>query len=133
MKLSRASSYAASAVAYMAARKQDSPVASHIVAKELGIPELFLLKVLKSLVSARILGSLKGPNGGYRLVRPAKDVSLLEIVEAVDGPIRGEVPTVGADKSDGKFDKKLETVCKETAELVRERFGKVRVANLAGK
>ena len=133
MKLSRASSYAASAVAHMATRKQDGPVASHIVAKELGIPELFLLKVLKSLVSARILGSLKGPNGGYRLARPAKDISLLDIVEAVDGPIRGEVPPVGQDKSDGKLDKRLDAVCKETAELVRERFKKIKIANLAGK
>jgi DNA-binding IscR family transcriptional regulator len=39
-----------------------------------------------------VLVSVKGPNGGYRLSRPASTVSMLEIVEAVDGPIRGQSP-----------------------------------------
>ena len=69
MKLTRASSYALHAVAFMAAQKVNKPVASHLIAKARGIPERFLLKVLKPLVSARVLHSIKGPNGGYRLAR----------------------------------------------------------------
>src|SRR5260370_27929927 len=92
MKLTRASSYALHAVVYMAAQKQTKPVASHHIAKARGIPERFLLKVLKPLVSARVLHSVKGPNGGYRLARAASDVTMLEVVEAVDGPIRGLAP-----------------------------------------
>ena len=64
MKLTCASSYALHAVAYMAQQKTDRPVASHKIAQERGIPERFLLKVLKPLVSARVLTSIKGPNGG---------------------------------------------------------------------
>src|SRR5579884_3535069 len=92
MKLTRASSYALHAVVYMAAQGEDKPVASHHIAQARGIPERFLLKVLKPLVSARVLHSVKGPNGGYRLARPASKISMLEIVEAVDGPIRGQAP-----------------------------------------
>src|SRR5581483_8942418 len=92
MKLTRASSYALHAVAHMAATGEDRPVASHHIAKARGIPELFLLKILKPLVSARILRSVKGPNGGYRLARPAAKITMLEVVEAVDGPIRGTAP-----------------------------------------
>src|SRR5262245_20294226 len=92
MKLTRASSYALHAVAYMAQQQHDTPLASHKIAHERGIPERFLLKVLKPLVSARVLVSIKGPNGGYRLARPASDISMLEIVEAVDGQIRGMAP-----------------------------------------
>jgi Rrf2 family protein len=67
MRLTRASSYALHAVTYIAARKHDQTIPSHLIARADGIPERFLLKVLKPLVSARILLSLKGPNGGYRL------------------------------------------------------------------
>ena len=63
MKLTRASSYALHAVAYMAQQKSDRPVASHKIAQERGIPERFLLKVLKPLVSARVLTSIKGVTG----------------------------------------------------------------------
>src|SRR5947209_2275006 len=90
MRLTRASSYALHAVVFMAVQKQHTrPVASHHIAKARGIPERFLLKVLKPLVSARVLHSIKGPNGGYRLARSASDISMLEVLEAVDGPIRG--------------------------------------------
>jgi Rrf2 family protein len=128
MKLTRASSYALHAVAHMAALGEDRPVASHHIAKARGIPELFLLKILKPLVSARILRSVKGPNGGYRLAKPANKITLLEIVEAVDGPIRGTAPL--ADGSKDGLDAKLETICTQAAEQVRRQLGKVHLSEL---
>src|SRR6202171_1870947 len=92
MKLTRSSSYAIHALVFMATEKRNRPVASHHIAAARGIPERFLLKVLKPLVSARVLFSIKGPNGGYRLSRPAAEISLLEVLEAVDGPVRGQAP-----------------------------------------
>ena len=78
----------------------------HLVARARKIPERFLLKVLKPLVSARVLHSVKGPNGGYRLARPASDISLLEVLEAVDGPIRGYAPS-GAENGSVPLQRKL--------------------------
>src|SRR5437868_14076412 len=92
MKLSHASSYALRALVYLAGRDRTQLVPSALIAQEAGIPELFLLKVLKPLVSARVLVSLRGPTGGYRLARPAETINLLEVIEAVDGPVRGEAP-----------------------------------------
>src|SRR5438128_11529666 len=114
MKLTRAASYALHAVAYMAAQKQhDRPVASHHIAKAQGIPERFLLKVLKPLVSIRVLISIKGPNGGYRLAKPIREVTMLDVVEAVDGPIRGHAP-LSHDDVDGKLNQKLDAICHTT-------------------
>ena len=128
MKLTRASSYALHAVAFMASQKHDKPVASHNIAQARGIPERFLLKVLKPLVSARVLLSIKGPNGGYRLARPASEINMLEILEAVDGPIRGLAPPT----QDGSpLNGKLEVICKQAAEATRKHLEKVKMSELA--
>ncbi len=132
MKLTRASSYALHAVAYMAAHKQGDPVASHVIAQKRGIPERFLLKVLKPLVSAQILLSVKGPNGGYRLAKAPHEITMLEIVEAVDGPIRGNAP-MGHDNPDSYLNKRLDTICNTAADTLRKQLGKVKMSELAGK
>jgi Rrf2 family protein len=132
MRLTRASSYALHAVVYMAAQKEKRPVASHLIAEARGIPERFLLKVLKPLVSARVLHSIKGPNGGYRLARPAKDISMLEVVEAVDGPIRGQAP-LSEIEGDGHLDRKLEHICEQTAQQLRSHLDKVSISQLVGR
>ena len=132
MKLTRASSYALHAVAYMASQKHERPVASHHIAHARGIPERFLLKVLKPLVSARVLLSIKGPNGGYRLAKSAGDISMLEVLEAVDGPIRGQAP-MNQGESDGPLHHKLENICKQTAEQTSKQLDKVKVSDLVAK
>src|SRR5215467_402387 len=125
MRLSRTATYALHAVAYMAGQKHDRPVASHNIAQARGIPERFLLKVLKPLVSARVLHSIKGPNGGYRLAKPASEITMLEILQAVDGPIRGQAPF--SEESNGPLNKKLEQICAQSADLVCKHLEKVRV------
>jgi Rrf2 family protein len=129
MKMTRASNYALHAVAYMAAQDQDVPIASHIIAEKRGIPKRFLLKVLKPLVSARVLTSVKGPEGGYRLARPAKDVSLLEVIEAVDGPIRGYAP--GSRKRANSLDRRLDEICAQSAEKTRQQLGQIKITELS--
>jgi Rrf2 family protein len=129
MKLTHASSYALHAVTFLAAQKENAPVASHQIAKARGIPERFLLKVLKPLVSARVLASVKGPNGGYRLARPANDVTMLDVVEAVDGPLNGHRPDAKGDK----LEYQLEMICREVTEKLRRQLEKVRITDLTGK
>jgi Rrf2 family protein len=132
MRLTRASSYALHAVVFMAGQKKDGPIASHIIAEKRGIPERFLLKVLKPLVSAQVLFSVKGPNGGYRLARPASDITILEILEAVDGPIRGHAP-ISYTEPRNPLNRKLEQICNDSAEQVRKTLGKIRLTDLAGR
>jgi Rrf2 family protein len=134
MKLTHACGYAIHAVVYLARQKDDLLVASRQIAEAQGLPERFLVKVLKPLVSAQVLMSLRGPNGGYRLARAPRTITLLDIVEAVDGPIRGQVPIInGAKGSDDKLTKRLETVCSNTADLVRLRLQKVKISDLVAK
>jgi len=132
MKLTRASSYALYAVVHMANQKNDRPTPSHLVARARKIPERFLLKVLKPLVSARVLHSVKGPNGGYRLARPASQITLLDIVEAVDGPLQGHAP-LSENQGSHPLNRKLEAICKQGTDLERRHLDRVRLSDLTGK
>jgi Rrf2 family protein len=132
MKLTRASSYAIHALAFMGTQKNNHPIASHHIAQARGIPERFLLKVLKPLVSARVLQSIKGPNGGYRLAKIPNEISLLEVLEAVDGPIRGQA-SFARDETDNGLNKRLDQICNQAAEQIRKQFSKVRISELVNK
>src|SRR5262249_26298454 len=129
MKLTRATGYALQALVFLARGGGGRPVASHDIAAAHGIPEQFLAKVLKPLVSAGVLRSVKGPNGGYRLARPAREITLLEVVESVEGPVRGLAPVVGG----GALDRRLQAVCERVAGVVRDGLGRVTVKGQLGR
>jgi Rrf2 family protein len=130
MRLTRASQYAIGALVHMAC-KPDGISASHDIARAEGIPERFLLKVLKPLVSARVLYSVKGPHGGYRLAKPAKEITLLDVVEAVDGPISGQVDFTGGSGQGARLCQELKSVFEQAASETRRQFQRVRIADLA--
>jgi len=132
MELTRAARYAIAAISFVAAQKTNAPIASHVMAQARGIPERFLLKVLKPLVSAGILTSLKGPNGGYALARPATQITLLDVVEVIHGPIRG--PQLNRfDGNVNKLDRDLDAVCRRCAEQMRRTLQRVRITDLAAR
>jgi Rrf2 family protein len=130
MKLTAAGRYALRALAHLAALEENTWVAAHDIARPCGIPEDFLLKVLKHLATAGLLHSLKDPNGGYRLARPAKSITLLEIVEAAGGPLHGLAPAVEGAAAAG-LNRQLAEVCDAAADVTRKELRKVRLSDLA--
>ena len=58
------------------------------IASLLGVSEAHLAKVLARLERAGLVAGQRGPSGGYTLARPARDISLLEVYEAVEGPLQ---------------------------------------------
>jgi Rrf2 family protein len=132
MELSCACAYALRSLVLLARRDRAGLVPSGQIAEAERLPERFLVKVLRPLVSAQVLLSLRGPTGGYRLARLARDVSLPDVVEAVDGPVRGEAPRVGG-KESARLDARLQDVCDQAAEAVRRRLRRVTIAGLAGE
>jgi len=87
MQLSRKADYALRAVAYVAQLKKTELASIGRIAKARGIPREFLAKILKELTRAGILVSFQGVTGGYRLARAPKDVSFLDVIEAMEGPV----------------------------------------------
>ena len=76
------------------------------------MPERFLLQILRSLVTHGILRSTRGVDGGYSLVRSPNEVSLLEVIEAIEGPLNtGEPLTEGmSEESQLRLQEALRTV-----------------------
>jgi Rrf2 family protein len=131
MKLTRASNYALHAVALLASRKSDSVLTSQQIAASKGIPERFLLKVLKPLVSANVLTTVKGPTGGYRLAKPSSEITLLDVIEAVEGPIQSEGAKAGASQAT-PLDRKLSAILDQTVASLRKRLATVALSDLEG-
>jgi Rrf2 family protein len=92
VKLSKTATLAALAVAYLSTRRTEGHIQARQVAEHLHIPTDSALKVLQALARRGVIHSQLGRSGGYSLEREPHQVTLLQIVEAVDGPIAGEVP-----------------------------------------
>ena len=88
MQITRQADYAVRAVVYLAERGPGKPIATAEIARQQHIPSTFLAKIVPQLAAAGIVNTLRGAHGGIRLGRPAENISLLEIVETIDGPIR---------------------------------------------
>jgi Rrf2 family protein len=94
MKLSAKADYAARAAAELASAP-DAPVTADRIAEAQGIPVKFLETILLELKHAGIVRSQRGPVGGYQLARPAEQISVADVIRAVDGPlvfVRGTRP-----------------------------------------
>jgi Rrf2 family protein len=91
MKVSRSTGYALLAVGYIAKNHGDGLVLSEDIAKQYDIPLEYLLKILQQLVRAKVLRSKRGPQGGFGLAKPANKITMLEIIEAVAGPLASEL------------------------------------------
>ena len=87
MQITRQADYAVRAVLHLA-RSGDQRTATSMIAEEQHIPPSFLAKIVSQLSIAGLLHTSRGARGGVVLARAAKDITLLEVIEAIDGPIQ---------------------------------------------
>lgn len=88
MQITRQADYAVRAVLHLARMGNSERAATSTVAKEQNIPPSFLAKIISQLSIAGLLHTSRGARGGVTLARDPKDITLLEVVEAIDGPIQ---------------------------------------------
>ncbi|MEX0886598.1 MAG: Rrf2 family transcriptional regulator [Phycisphaeraceae bacterium] len=85
MLYSSACAYAIRALTWMALRKPEGYMLLSHICEQTNLPRHFLAKIFQDLVRRGLLVSAKGRGGGFALARPADQITLYEIVEAVDG------------------------------------------------
>ncbi len=87
MQITRQADYAVRAVLYLAEQNGAGRAPTSQIAREQKIPPSFLAKIVSQLSVAGMVQTSRGARGGVSLAREPKDITLLEVVEAIDGPI----------------------------------------------
>ncbi len=87
MRLSRRGLYALEALVHLAEAYDRGVVKIHAIAEAESIPEKFLEGILVTLKNARLVSSVRGREGGYRLRRPPQEIRVGEVVRMIDGPL----------------------------------------------
>lgn len=86
MQITRQADYAVRCVLYLS-KESDRMASVGEIAKHMRIPRSFLAKILQGLVKAGLVKSSRGVNGGFQLARRPKELNLLDVVEAIEGPV----------------------------------------------
>lgn len=128
MKLSQSVAYAIHAVLRLANGGETTPVACGRLAAEGKMPERFLLQILRDLAKQGILQSARGGGGGFVLDRPVEEISLLDIIEAVDGPLAAGLPL--KHNFPGDAGEQLQTILDEIARSTRRHLHAVKLVDL---
>jgi Rrf2 family protein len=95
MRISAKADYAVRAVVELAATTDEKPVKAERIATAQGIPLNFLENILGELRHAGLVRSHRGAEGGFRLAKPATDITVADVIRAVEGPlasVRGGPP-----------------------------------------
>jgi Rrf2 family protein len=129
VRLSRAGEYGILGAAYIAQRGKDV-VFIREIAEAWDMPESFLAKILQKLAKAGILISHKGSMGGFSLAKPPEEITLAEIIEAVQGPIAINWCEVSEEVCRRFDDCFLERIIHEATSKVREVFSGYTIADL---
>jgi Rrf2 family protein len=87
VRVSAKTDYALQAMVQLAAYEADQPVTAEQLASAQHIPLKFLLGILNELKRAHLVRSQRGAEGGYSLRRPAGEISLADVIRAIDGPL----------------------------------------------
>jgi Rrf2 family protein len=87
MQITRQADYAVRAMVYLTQLGPDRRAATSQIAQEKQIPPSFLAKIVSQLSVAGLLNTSRGAKGGVSLAKSPGEISLLEVVEAIDGPI----------------------------------------------
>ena len=88
MRLSSRGEYGLLALVHIALHAGAGPVQAQQVARDQGIPKQYLDQLMMTLRAAGFVVSSRGRQGGYTLARPARDITLLDVVTALEGPVR---------------------------------------------
>lgn len=131
MKMNASANYGLIAAAYIAEQADEGWVSAEIISAKYSISVTFLLKIMLEMVKANILLSKRGPTGGFALARPAKEITLLEIIEAAGGPISSQLELAQQTKK-APFSIEIEKVCKRASDKAASILSRAKLSQMVG-
>jgi len=132
VKLTTKSEYTILALIYLARQPEGVWVKIEEICRQFDIPKKYLELLLMPLRQNRYLQTRRGASGGYRLMRPANQITIAEIVRLMDGPL---APTESVSKyffsvTPLSQEPKMLAVCKEIRDYIADRLEKLTLADL---
>jgi Rrf2 family protein len=88
LKLTKAGDYAIQAMLHLASLPEGTYAMRSEIARAQSSPSSFVAKILRRLVRAKLLTSSRGVHGGFSLARPPAEINFLQVIEAIEGPLR---------------------------------------------
>ena len=130
MEMTRAADYGLRAMLYLSRRMDAGSVLIGDIAAAMEIPAQFLHKVMPRLVKAGLLHSRRGARGGYRLAKEPQSVTVLDIIEAIDGPILVNRCLVGSADCSRIGKCSIEQVCKQAQKAITGKLNEYSLADV---
>ena len=131
LRLSKKADYALMAMKHLALRGDRGSSSAREIAEQYDIPIELMAKVLQRLVQRGLLASHQGTRGGYQLSRPPRQITVADVIQAIDGP----VTVTACSPDDGNCDQYAKCNVRDPLWRVRERIlkalGECTVAELA--
>ena len=131
MRISAKVDYAVRAMAQLAAESDEVPVKADVIAQAQDIPLKFLLGILNELKRARLVRSQRGVDGGYTLAAPADEITVADVIRAIDGPLANVHDVSLSDLSYPGAAEELRTVWMAVRASLRSVLEVVTLADLA--
>jgi Rrf2 family protein len=131
MKLSPAAELAIRGMIVLAERYGGGPVPITDICSTRDLPRQYLTKIFSNLARARLISPVRGKHGGYTLARPGDQITLLEIIEAVEGPIALNYCQHTPPKCD-QSECPIRGVWGELQDTVRTKLGEIRLSECVG-
>lgn len=129
MLVTRKTDYAVRCVLYLA--QEDDQIANVTeVSRKMHIPKTFLAKIFQKLTKAGLVESIRGMNGGFRLAKKPVDISLLDIMTAIQGPIGINVCAVNSKQCSRSSTCSVHPVWVELRKEVNQRLQGQTIASL---
>ena len=130
LRLSKLTDYGTVAMAYVA-READRPHAAAELAAAIGVTVPTASKILKMLARGNLLRSMRGAKGGYMLSRPAGEISIAEVIDAMEGPIGVTECSVIAGLCALEGSCSIRTNWQRINRVIRDALGQMTLADLA--
>jgi Rrf2 family protein len=130
LQISRKIDYALRAMIHLAGLPREKIASLQDLSTTLHLPREFLAKILKLLAEKGLVRSARGARGGYQLARPAPDISFLDVIEAVEGPVQLNVCLDHMDRCDVSASCTMVHVWKAGQERMLEVYRRTSLAEL---
>lgn len=134
MIYSKSAEYAIQAMIYLAEHRSEENTMVSTIAEDYNIPRHFLAKLVQSLAKHYLIKSVRGRNGGIKLSKPARDIRVIDIIYAIDGPpAENEMCVIGLDECSDSVPCPMHDQWKLIKENIRVQLGHENLEVLADR